>query len=189
MKIIGKGTYESAYAANTTNGPTLLGGFTFIVLNPQTGTYPFMGTGTIITLVNDGYRQIEFLGDDRQNIPGDYVILVYGDNPSTSADDKNVRFNLVITKVTDTTNTKNALTTLGWLLIIVGAAAYIYKTFKGVSEPNLTIESNRQVENENPEVNIEETKKEESAKGKTSKKKKKNEDENPEELIEGGEEQ
>ncbi len=165
MKIIGNGTYQSAKAANTTNGPTLLVGKQFVNIEEVYGSYPGVTYGTSHTLTNDGYKKVEFVGNQRVNIPGEYVILVYGDNPSTVATETQVQFNLVVTRIVDTTGVKNTYLLFGWILLILGVALFILFSFPEISnrvkipEMKKKVPRSESAPNEsNPGVSVEEAK-------------------------------
>ncbi len=153
MKIIGNGTYLSAKAANTTNGPTLLTGKQFVNIEEVYGSAPAVTYGTSHTLTNDGYKKVEFVGHQRVNIPGEYVILVYGDNPSTVTTETQVFFNLVVTKVVDTTGIKNNYLLFGWILLMLGVALFIVFSFPQVSSRVKMPEMKRKSPRAEPEKN------------------------------------
>ncbi len=129
--ILGNGNYESRHAANQTSPGT---GLTFLRVEPVVGNVPSVQTGMWINFVNDGYRKIEFLGDGQQQIPGDYVIVIDGENPGTGDDDDTAYFNLKVTLIQDTSAIKTTWSTLGWILFLVGVGLFIYFTLNPVKE-------------------------------------------------------
>ena len=96
--ILSKGTYDAAYAAST--APGSITGERFFIYSEftfgETNIGNLVDSDDIRTITEVGYWYIEFAGgvdgDLLRYIPGDYVVIVYGNN----ADGTNVYFDLVI---------------------------------------------------------------------------------------------
>jgi len=97
LKIIGKGTYDAAYATNAS--PTGISGLNFVYSEFTWGQSPSSSTVSTNsrTINEDGYWYIEFAGSTSGDYlisrPGDYVVLVYGTNSGSSTQ---VFFNITI---------------------------------------------------------------------------------------------
>ena len=97
LKIIGKGTYDAAYAANSS--PTGISGLNFVYSEFTWGQSPSSSTVATSsrTINEDGFWYIEFAGttsgDYIVSRPGDYVVIVYGTNSGPSTQ---VLFNITI---------------------------------------------------------------------------------------------
>ncbi len=97
IKILGKGTYDAAYAANS--NPNGLSGLNFIYSEFTWGQTPSSSAAsqTSRTITDDGYWYIEFAGSTSGDYlvyrPGAYVIIVYGTNGGTPTE---VFFNITV---------------------------------------------------------------------------------------------
>lgn len=97
LKILGKGTYDSAYATNSS--PTGISGLNFVYSEFTYGQSPSSSTvaANSRTINEDGFWYVEFAGttsgDYIVSRPGDYVVIVYGTNSGSS---NQVLFNINI---------------------------------------------------------------------------------------------
>ena len=95
--ILGKGTYDQAYAASSAPG-SITGEKYFIYSQFAFGQSPSnqAGSDDIRSITNDGFWYIEFAGDTSgllvRSVPGDYVIIVSGTNSGGT----NVYFDLAV---------------------------------------------------------------------------------------------
>ncbi len=97
IKILGKGAYDTAYAANANPNP--LGGESFVYSQFNWGQEPYQSTQptTSLSITEDGYYYIEFAGSTNGDYlisePGNYVVVIYGTNGGSPTE---VYFNVTL---------------------------------------------------------------------------------------------
>ncbi len=127
--ILGKGTYDQEFAADN---PPPGSGLTFLYSEftyGQPATYS-SSPATVVTISNDGYWYIEFAGgysgvggDYLISRPGNYVVVVYGNNVGPGTE---VTFNLTVKVDGPGDFLEELFLTIGILLLACCAIFYAY---------------------------------------------------------------
>jgi hypothetical protein len=128
LKIIGKIYYETAYAGNASSSG--LTGLSFIYSQFAIGQDPASLTNNAIsrTINDQGFWYIEFAGgvsgDYLVFYPGDYYVIVYGQNGAPS--DANVRFNILIKIDSIGDVLAQIFLYIGFIAVVIGILFLIY---------------------------------------------------------------
>lgn len=116
VKIFTLGVYQRETKLST--DPDTLTGLNFRRSQPNPGVSPTYTDGTSFSSPSQGtFAFIDFAGSSGGNAPGNYVLIVYGDN--TGPADTNVNFDIQITQEIFGRIWGRFVSMIGWGLIIV----------------------------------------------------------------------